>query len=521
MFANLERHVLQIWGACFVVLLLSLGLYLLYHDLSSLIAEQRLLLERSVYTSSRLLPSTIVQNVVETKDSQSSNDSQLQDLLFRLQSDLRLNGSLSIVDLKSNPPVIAASTKAPFKKAMLYDGPRPQLLEKLSTTSLYFKDKNFWISSFAPLTSAQGETFALVTLESDSSPFIFRLFGYALHYILLAVGLITLGGIIYLGSVARSRRSLKVAQDSYFTLFKESTDGIFILDERGHIQKVNEGGALCFEQKESALRNVFIFDNSNQNFQFIELDSGKTILKEGIKEKQSFRSKAKLILRNHRIKYLSYSCSPMINSGKVTGVIVVFQDISQDVIREQELQHFQSQLKAENEQLQKQVITDPLTKCLNKFYLSHFLEARNLKWTAYEGCSMLLVDLDNFKLINDTQGHLAGDQLLQQFSTFLRGFFRKSDKIIRYGGDEFLILLPQTDMTLASRITNNMLEALKKTSSTMNNLTISVGVAQLELNDTGREWIERADAALYAAKNAGKNRWIAQPAKNLELEVLN
>jgi diguanylate cyclase (GGDEF)-like protein len=210
----------------------------------------------------------------------------------------------------------------------------------------------------------------------------------------------------------------------------------------------------------------------------------------------------------------------MIENQETVGAIVIFQDITADTVRVQEIQASQVQLREENLTLQQQVITDPLTHCLNKQYLQHFLDQQNLKWVAYEGCSMLLIDLDNFKAINDTKGHLAGDQVLQSFSQFLKSFFRKTDKIIRYGGDEFMVLLPHTDLKAAARIGNNMLDALRKLSTaSLEQLTVSVGIAELHSKESGKEWLTRADAALYDAKNAGKNRLQAHSGD--ELEILN
>jgi diguanylate cyclase (GGDEF)-like protein/PAS domain S-box-containing protein len=508
---------LQIFGALLVSLFLLMGVYLLYHDLFSLISQQRSVLEKTAYTTSRLIPTASIELASLTKDSRTSNDSQLQDRLFNLQTDLKISGSLSIVDVKSEK--VLCSTKAGLRKGDTYLLPTFDLTRENSfSTSINHHDGAFHLNAYAPIRNATGQLLAVVALDSEESAFILRLIGYGLHYLLLALGLITIGGFVFLWISNRTSRSLRHMKDRYFTLFRESSDGIIILDATGSVQKINKAALETFHIEESDVVGKDLLQPQGNPFHFVPLEPTKDIRKQTLAMGTHFHSKAKLVLATDKIRYLRYSSYPLTERGGTAGALIIFQDISADFIREQELQHDRSQLRSKNIELQQQVITDPLTHTLNKQYLYHLLDEKNLKWMSIEGCSMLVIDIDNFKQVNDSYGHAKGDQLLQSFAHFLHGFFRRSDKVVRFGGDEFIVILPQTDIQSAARIASNMNEKLHKQTFSPA-LTVSIGVAELRLDEKGDEWLERADRALYQAKHAGKN---AVRVNDLsQLEVLN
>lgn len=132
--------------------------------------------------------------------------------------------------------------------------------------------------------------------------------------------------------------------------------------------------------------------------------------------------------------------------------------------------------------------------------------------------SLLLVDLDHFKRINDTLGHPAGDAVLQAFAKVLREHFRDTDSIGRYGGEEFGIVLPGATQTEALAIAERLVATVRaKTleSDTACPCTISVGVAQCdESMPTYAAWLQKADASLYAAKLGGRDRAMAAEERN-------
>lgn len=126
--------------------------------------------------------------------------------------------------------------------------------------------------------------------------------------------------------------------------------------------------------------------------------------------------------------------------------------------------------------------------------------------------SLLMLDLDRFKSYNDDFGHLAGDEVLHITGHLLGAALRPSDLAARYGGEEFALLLPQTDVTRADEVAARILDAFRSYAWPRRAVTISIGMAQSAAGDGETDLVQRADAALYDAKHAGRNRAVAATA---------
>lgn len=123
--------------------------------------------------------------------------------------------------------------------------------------------------------------------------------------------------------------------------------------------------------------------------------------------------------------------------------------------------------------------------------------------------SFILVDIDFFKKVNDTYGHQVGDYVLKTTAGLLDYHIKKSDMIGRYGGEEFLIICPDTDKESATVLAEKLRKTvLEHTFDIVGQKSISLGVAQLAAHECGDEILRRADNALYEAKNGGRNRVI-------------
>jgi diguanylate cyclase (GGDEF)-like protein len=165
------------------------------------------------------------------------------------------------------------------------------------------------------------------------------------------------------------------------------------------------------------------------------------------------------------------------------------------------------------ETLQHQSLRDPLTGLFNRRYLEENL-ARELHRCARRRTplSLLMIDVDHFKRFNDTHGHAAGDALLAQVGRTIAGSIRAEDMACRYGGEEFTVILPETDAATAHARAETIRRALESTSlvhlrQTLGPVTASIGVSTWPEDGTTPEvLLQVADAWLYRAKAEGRNR---------------
>jgi diguanylate cyclase (GGDEF)-like protein len=159
-------------------------------------------------------------------------------------------------------------------------------------------------------------------------------------------------------------------------------------------------------------------------------------------------------------------------------------------------------------QLQHEALTDPLTLLPNRRALdADAAQALALADRSGGPFAVVMADIDFFKAINDTFGHDTGDTVLATFAQRLGSALRMQDRAYRFGGEEFCVLLPATNAAGACQVAERLrLATAQSASDQMHAVTASFGVAVWKLGDDVRSLIERADAALYRAKAAGRNR---------------
>ena len=187
--------------------------------------------------------------------------------------------------------------------------------------------------------------------------------------------------------------------------------------------------------------------------------------------------------------------------------------LQEDARRDSEnLRRFAAELAVANRRLQQAALTDPLTGLPNRRYA---MERLDQEWAAasrtQRPLTCMVVDVDQFKQINDSYGHDSGDVVLRQVATVLRKEARSEDVICRLGGEEFLVICPDTPLTaalhLAERLRLGVSQARTLNGAISHSATVSIGVCQREARMTRiDELIKAADAALYDAKRAGRNR---------------
>ena len=170
-------------------------------------------------------------------------------------------------------------------------------------------------------------------------------------------------------------------------------------------------------------------------------------------------------------------------------------------------------LKKRNKELEQLSNRDPLTGVFNRRHLTMSLNTEIIRHTrSGAALSLLMLDIDHFKKINDTYGHHAGDLVLQQVATRLSEELREYDVLTRYGGEEFVIILPDTTLTEAEGVAQRLLQSIRKLKFPQilsgTTVTVSIGVA-IHTGTTQEgmtELLDRTDTALYRAKQSGRDR---------------
>ena len=201
------------------------------------------------------------------------------------------------------------------------------------------------------------------------------------------------------------------------------------------------------------------------------------------------------------------------------GVGALVQGSVAEIVQANE--HLQAQLASAETKLQQQAEeienqaavarTDPLTGLYNRRAFDDELSRRLAEWQRRRLVfSLLLLDIDHFKVVNDARGHQAGDQVLGEIGRLLSSTMREMDVVTRYGGEEFAMILPVTNLKEALRAAERARTAVRSAVFSCLGahvqVTISIGAAQMLETDNADTLVRRADLALYAAKFAGRNR---------------
>ena len=210
--------------------------------------------------------------------------------------------------------------------------------------------------------------------------------------------------------------------------------------------------------------------------------------------------------------FLSKPVAPRVLQARLKAGQRVIQEQRQLRQEHDTLRRHLEELSLDNQLAQEAAQTDSLTGLYNRRYAMRYLpqiwdEARQ----SHQPLSALMLDIDHFKVVNDEFGHDAGDTLLQEFANILQLFCRRSDIICRFGGEEFLIVLPDTRLTtalqVAERIRSTLASRHMQALGQKHQLTVSIGVAEMTAAQHSIEaLIKAADQALYQAKHHGRNR---------------
>ncbi|WP_456479884.1 oxygen-binding di-iron domain-containing protein [Nautilia sp.] len=245
----------------------------------------------------------------------------------------------------------------------------------------------------------------------------------------------------------------------------------------------------------------------------------------------SFSEDHKIVEIEHTDKNYSYKKELMQNDKKIGDIFIIIDKnmnkkekkllemllnkIAVPVAISLEKELILRELEDNNKKLYEKSITDPLTKLYNREYLKEFLSQKIEEAKRYDfPLSVAMIDIDFFKKINDTYGHLIGDCVLREIAELLKSNFRGSDIVSRYGGEEIFIIMPFTDCKNACKKLNEFKELVEKYQFCENQkvkLTVSAGVCEFDRqNDNMESLILKADRKVYFAKKNGRNKVVCE-----------
>jgi diguanylate cyclase (GGDEF)-like protein/PAS domain S-box-containing protein len=315
------------------------------------------------------------------------------------------------------------------------------------------------------------------------------------------------GGTLFTGLFSdvtdrrRAEEGLRISEETYRMLFQTIPLGVVYHDRHGRITSANPAAqrilGLSLDQMQGrspidARWRAIREDGS-------DFPQGAHPAMQAMRTRQPVRDVVMgLSLPERGYVWIMVNAVPVIKDGELVEVYASLEDITQRVHLSQELRQ--------------QATTDFLTGLVNRRYFMERLEAefsRVRRHSRHQTC-LLALDLDHFKRVNDTHGHVAGDQVLRHVADLMRQSVRRPDVLSRSGGEEFLLLLPDTGrdaaVALAERIRRRIAASPTLVEGQPIPVTISIGVSALNPADTTRDAaLARADAALYEAKRGGRD----------------
>jgi diguanylate cyclase (GGDEF)-like protein/PAS domain S-box-containing protein len=303
----------------------------------------------------------------------------------------------------------------------------------------------------------------------------------------------------------------------YKQIIETSLEGIWVIDAEGVTVFANEQLARILRCRREQVVGAHLFafmddEGRAQCKRFIEQR------KHGVREQHEFRFRA----LNGEDVWTLLSTSPLLDhDGRYAGALAMVSDITARKLAERLVAESQweierrvaertEQLSEANRKLEELAARDPLTGLLNRRSFGERLQQEVSRGRRHDAAlSALILDVDHFKRINDSQGHQAGDDVLRQLASIIVQAVRDSDVVARHGGEEFVVLAPETPragaLAVAERI--RRVTALARDRCWQGSVTLSIGIAELKRPpDTAESLLARADGAMYQAKRGGRDR---------------
>ncbi|AIE87987.1 sensor domain-containing diguanylate cyclase [Fimbriimonas ginsengisoli] len=297
-------------------------------------------------------------------------------------------------------------------------------------------------------------------------------------------------------SEERLRAAIEGSFDAFFLMNAVKNEGGAVVDF--HLSETNSIaeellGASGTELTVTSLRQIFPAPLTNKLLaRFVQC----------MAESTSFRMEIEVGPRPNLVRWLELQVAPVPG-----GVAVTARDLTERKQSEISMRAEQFELQAANAQLSHLASTDALTGLYNRRALKAMLSSEAQHAREFGApVGVIMADLDNFKVLNDQHGHVAGDQVLRSVSDIIQNGLRPSDFAARYGGEEFAIVLRSTDTEGAMAMAERLRHTVESTRFPYGTITLSLGVASwCPTAPSGDDLVRAADEALYQAKRAGKN----------------
>lgn len=276
----------------------------------------------------------------------------------------------------------------------------------------------------------------------------------------------------------------------------EFMEEVFSLDKKLEYHSVADTCPIAGEYN----KNIEIASNNDHIVKKIFEDYTKLINQEIDKYHNTFPYFNKVLG-----KTMYFSSRALVLERTKTNDVSILYGIIEDITVFEEQK---SELKRLNKELQELSICDTLTGLFNrrKFNEILFYEINRYKRTQ-QSFGIILIDIDFFKKLNDTYGHITGDEVLVNTATLLKNSVRKIDKVTRWGGEEFLIICPETNLEGILHLAESIRILVEQHKFHIaRKITISLGIAVIQEDDTAESIVDRADKYLYKAKKSGRNR---------------
>lgn len=280
-------------------------------------------------------------------------------------------------------------------------------------------------------------------------------------------------------------------------------DGYVVIDHSGKIFKSNPEAAAITGVSQKQLLKLDSFDDAIK----ISLMGNPLSIEDILKKEVAYRAdQLSGVASNGSKVVLTLSYFPFLNDGVVIGAFILLRNMTGEMERDKN--YVSKSLNS---------ITDPLTNLFNRRHLEEELAkeevnlARMPEGSDHRNMTIIMCDIDHFKKVNDKYGHPAGDYVIKTVAAIFKESFRKTDMIFRYGGEEFIVILPASEAIGSAVAANKARTAIEKYKFEFEGVSIpiniSMGVAQVMVGlETGAATIARADAALYYSKHNGRNQ---------------